>query len=130
MESLLVDTSSAGWYPSRSDSQLYQNLPAIPRMICWVCKTCYIQLFHIHAPQISNVVPLVVPLDSAHSTDAPTYRSENWAVLACVGTVNAALHLDLSRVGVLVSRNYMPLGQTSQAGHQHLRCPRYSSGTL
>lgn len=134
LESLLVDISSVGWYQSRRDSQLYQNLPAIPRMVCWVCKTCRICALncslHIHAPQITSVVPLMVPLDSEDSIEAPTYISENWAVLACVGAADAALQLDLSQVGVFVTRNHMPPGQTAQPGHQHLRCPRCSSGTL
>lgn len=76
------------------------------------------------------MVPLVVPLDSTDSIDAPTYTSENWAVLACVGTADAALQLYLSQVGVFVARSHRPPGQRAQPGNQHLRCPRCSSGTL
>lgn len=52
------------------------------------------------------MVLLVVPLDSTDSIDAPTFISENWAVLACVVSADAALQLDLSRVGVFVARHH------------------------
>lgn len=52
------------------------------------------------------MVPLVLPPDSADSIDAPTFISENWAVLACVGAAGAALQLDLSRVGVFVAGHH------------------------
>lgn len=70
-----------------------------------------IELLHIHAPQITTVVPLVVPLHSAGNIDAPTSISEDWAVLASGGAADAALQLylpgpHLPWQGVFVTRNH------------------------
>lgn len=75
------------------------------------CAKPATSMLHIHAPQITNVVPLVVPLDSADRIDVPTYVSESWAVLACVDAADAALQPHLSGphlpwLGVFVTWNH------------------------
>lgn len=87
---------------SRSDSQSYQNPSAPPQNgLASVQNALYlcIELLRIRAPQITNMVPFVVPLGSIDDIDACTNLSENWALLAwvgCMGAADTSLQLDLS----------------------------------